>query len=145
MTCKRNRLKNLSLIVVPALTLVSLIGATSPVFASSVVVVSNGSAAEEKLEELATTYTNVYFALGVCDGFIAPEEEAPFDPFGPALEKWPDSFKHRMVQTREEGRIESRRLALKHRFTVAERTRLCRGELDSATTDLDRVRAKYSN
>ena len=91
MTCKRNRLKNLSLIVVPALTLVSLIGATSPVFASSVVVVSNGSAAEEKLEELATTYTNVYFALGVCDGFIAPEEEAPFDPFGPALEKWPDS------------------------------------------------------
>jgi hypothetical protein len=99
----------------------------------------------ERLEAFVTVYTNVYFALGACDGFIAPQQEAPFDPYGPALAKWPDSFKRQMAETREEGRIESARLARQHRFTFEERAELCRRQLDSANADLDRVRTRYGD
>lgn len=97
----------------------------------------------EKLEALITVYTNVYYALGACDGFVTPQQEAPFDPYGPALAKWPDSFKRQMGETREEGRIEGARLARQHRFTFEERAELCKRQLDSASSDLAQVRARY--
>lgn len=99
--------------------------------------------AEAQLEDFVTAYTNVYFALGACNGFLSPQQEAPFDPFGPMLEKWPDSFKHQMIATREEGRLESLRLARVHKFTVPERAELCRRQMDSSQADLDRLRARY--
>ena len=97
----------------------------------------------KKLEALIFVYTNVYYALGACDGFIAPEKEAPFDPYGPLLAKWPDSFKQQMAETRQEGRIEAARLARKHRFTFEDRAQLCKQQLDSANSDLAKVRASY--
>ncbi len=97
----------------------------------------------EKLEALITVYTNVYYALGACDGFVAPQQEAPFDPYGPALAKWPDSFKRQMGETREDGKIEGARLARQHRFTIEERAELCKRQLDSANADLAHVLARY--
>lgn len=99
----------------------------------------------EKLEALITVYTNVYYALGACDGFVAPEREAPLDPYGPMLANWPDSFKRQMAEAREEGRIESARLARQHRFTFAERAELCKRQMDSANADLASVRARYGD
>lgn len=101
----------------------------------------DGEAAQ--LEQFATAYTNVYFALGACDGFIKPQDEAPFDPYGPALAKWPDSFKRQMAETREEGRVEAARLARQHGFSLEERIELCKRQLDSAKLDLARVKARY--
>jgi hypothetical protein len=98
---------------------------------------------DAQLEEFVAAYTNVYFALGACDGFISPQEEAPFDPYGPMLARWPDSFKRQMVETREEGRLESLRLARVHQFTFAERAELCRRQMDSSQADLNRLRARY--
>lgn len=97
----------------------------------------------EKLEALIFAYTNVYYALGACDGFITPEKEAPFDPYGPMLAKWPDSFKRQMAETREEGRIEAAKLARQHRFTFEDRALLCEQQLDSANSDLAKVRVRY--
>lgn len=97
----------------------------------------------EKLEALITVYTNVYYALGACDGFIAPQREAPFDPYGTALAKWPDGVKRQMAETREEGRIEGARLARQHRFTFLERAELCKRQLDSVNADLAQVLARY--
>ena len=99
----------------------------------------------QRLEALITVYTNVYYALGACDGFVAAQDEAPADPYGSALSKWPDSFKHQMAETREEGRVEAARLARQRRFALQERAELCKRQLDSANADLAQVLARYGS
>lgn len=96
-----------------------------------------------KLEAFVAAYTDVYFAVGACNGFITPQEEAGFDPFGPMLAQWPESFKQQMAETREEGKIASASLAKQNGFTRDERAELCRRQLQDATTSLRRVRARY--
>lgn len=129
--------------------MVTIICAASILSLSDSAVASEDSAGQvpptvaERLEALITVYTMVYYAVGACDGFIEPQDEAPFDPYGPALAKWPDSFKRQMAETREEGKIEGARLAKQNSFTFEERAELCRRQLDSAKADLDRVRTRY--
>lgn len=100
---------------------------------------------EQKLVEFVDAYTFLYYSLGACDGFIDPAKEAPFDPFGPALEKWPNEFRSMMSQTREDGRIESTRLAKQLGLTHSERAELCSRQVDGANADIQRLIAKYAN
>jgi hypothetical protein len=97
----------------------------------------------KQLEAVIEAYVSVYFALGACDGFIPPEKEAQFDPFGPALEKWPESIKRLMVHAREEGRISGKSVAREKGLTFDERTELCQSQIDSAADDLESATAKY--
>ncbi len=97
----------------------------------------------KQLEAVIEAYLSVYFALGACDGFIAPQREAQFDPYGPALEKWPESLRRLMVRTREEGRISGKSVAKEKGLTLDERRELCQSQMDSAADDLESATAKY--
>lgn len=97
----------------------------------------------QRLTEFVEAYTYLYFALGVCDGFVEPRQEAAFDPYGPMLQNWPDSFKRQMSETREEGRIEGRNVSRQLGLTRQERIELCSRQIDAANADVQRLIARY--
>lgn len=102
---------------------------------------SSQPSSNDKLAEFVEAYTFLYFALGACTGFINPTQEAQFDPYGPALAKWPDEFRKLMSDTRNDGRVEARKIA--KRLTLYEQTELCESQIDSASKDIRLLVAKY--